>query len=446
MPPEMQEDIATPEYDYNLFFKCGIEYWRSLFPSVVYSSIAIESSVIDVMEYSREEICKKEVLFITEDSGMDDGNDSGCEKKEFPNVTVHGCEFEARVILSTTTRVQNVNSSNDYIGVRYVRHGAGFSSWWKQERTRNAPIFMTQCDVRNVSDDISSDNHLYFVLYVKCEQKRAIDFKLDFHRLLGGQVKVFCRCNNGPLIITGYHPENKRNCMIDACTRKEYCVCSHNLCNTRICKKHFDDDLKKHENTFYNPPINPTPNATHQGETNDAVADSLDDEENDGEKGSDMIPLRERIRLRQHHNGDDLFDETIDHMDAHEDEFFMGDFLTNTNYNPLDEQEENHAESLPNIPATNAGDFPYTHLHKSSARAVPCHVLFNQAGVLCTRYNKRINGTNMQRNFLQRIVSTTAGTSMPLLYMMATCFPRHFYASAKFDHSAALGSPPLACL
>ena len=51
----------------------------------------------------------------------------------------------------------------------------------------------------------------------------------------------------------------------------------------------------------------------------------------------------------------------------------------------------------------------------------------------------------MQQNFLQRIMSTIQGLSIPLLYLMASCFPRHFYAQATHDPIAILGSAPISC-
>ena len=103
----------------------------------------------------------------------------------------------------------------------------------------------------------------------------------------------------------------------------------------------------------------------------------------------------------------------------------------------------------PAVPTTNTGDAAFEVLHrhqqKECGSMFPMHVLFNQAGSLCTRFNQRITGTQAQINFVQMIVATIRGMSVPLLYFMATLFPRHFWSSATHDPVAILGSAPISC-
>ena len=75
----------------------------------------------------------------------------------------------------------------------------------------------------------------------------------------------------------------------------------------------------------------------------------------------------------------------------------------------------------------------------SSSPSVPMHVLFNQAGRLCSRRDKQIEGTMIQKNFVQKLVSTIKGYAMPILFFHAMLFPRHFFASASHDEYATLG-------
>ncbi|KAL7539846.1 hypothetical protein ACHAXR_009663, partial [Thalassiosira sp. AJA248-18] len=123
------------------------------------------------------------------------------------------------------------------------------------------------------------------------------------------------------------------------------------------------------------------------------------------------------------------------------------DFLLTSNFNP-EEVDGNDGNPDPDsVPMTNAGD-QYVHVmnrDENTANSVPCHVLFNQAGSLCTRWNKRIKGGTSQQNFVQKLVSTTTGLSMPLLYLKASCFPRHFWAQSTHDPSAVLGCAPISC-
>ena len=77
--------------------------------------------------------------------------------------------------------------------------------------------------------------------------------------------------------------------------------------------------------------------------------------------------------------------------------------------------------------------------------SAPMHILFNQLGSLCTRYSKRITGTQFQKHFVQSIVSRMRGFSFPLLYLKGMLFPKHFWSSATNDQSAILGVPPIFC-
>ncbi len=77
---------------------------------------------------------------------------------------------------------------------------------------------------------------------------------------------------------------------------------------------------------------------------------------------------------------------------------------------------------------------------------VPMHVLFNQAGRICSRRNAEIKGTKVQQSFVQRLVSTTTGRSIPLLSFLGSLFTRHYYASAGNDPTAILGCQPICAL
>ena len=135
------------------------------------------------------------------------------------------------------------------------------------------------------------------------------------------------------------------------------------------------------------------------------------------------------------------------------DEFFLGNYLTKTNQ----AIEENVAQENINdpdvdspqapIPTTDAGGFAYEVKHKNDTELfqVPCHVLLNQAGVLCSRYNQRIVGTSAQQNFIQQIAAKITGMSYPLIYLIGMLFPRHFYAQSKNHPSTIFGVPPLCC-
>lgn len=75
----------------------------------------------------------------------------------------------------------------------------------------------------------------------------------------------------------------------------------------------------------------------------------------------------------------------------------------------------------------------------------PLHVLFNQFGRVCTRFNKRIQGSNFQRYFVQKLVSSIRGISWQLMYLDSTLFPGIYWAEATHDKNAILGCCPISC-
>lgn len=101
------------------------------------------------------------------------------------------------------------------------------------------------------------------------------------------------------------------------------------------------------------------------------------------------------------------------------------------------------------IPRVTGAEREVTLLHRNrrmdGSGTVPMHVLFNQAARMCNRYNKSIDGTRYQKNFVQKLVSTIFGYSFPMLYFHALLFPKHFWSNAQHDKVATLGCAPISC-
>ena len=105
--------------------------------------------------------------------------------------------------------------------------------------------------------------------------------------------------------------------------------------------------------------------------------------------------------------------------------------LLGGNVNPLDSIDGDELDVNLAVPSTTAGEEAYTCLlreedneeESSGGMFFPMHVLFNQAALLCTRFNKRISGTQSQQNFVQKVVSSIRGYSTNLLYFMSSIFP-----------------------
>ena len=83
---------------------------------------------------------------------------------------------------------------------------------------------------------------------------------------------------------------------------------------------------------------------------------------------------------------------------------------------------------------------------KDGTVRVPMHVLFNQAGRVCSRRGNEIRGSQFQKSFVQRLASTIWGCSFPLLFSFnALLFPKHFWANSEYDSISTLGCAPISC-
>ena len=82
------------------------------------------------------------------------------------------------------------------------------------------------------------------------------------------------------------------------------------------------------------------------------------------------------------------------------------------------------------IPTTNASDVGYiveSVDEEYTSNLEHGHVILNQACTLLSRTDHEIVPYKNQKNFIQRIASTTLGSSIPLLYPEAMLFPSKFW-------------------
>ena len=108
--------------------------------------------------------------------------------------------------------------------------------------------------------------------------------------------------------------------------------------------------------------------------------------------------------------------------------------------NSIDDYFQINSKSDQHVPRVNGAEMEVTIVGDTGTIAPSC-VVFNQLGNNCTRYSKRINGTQTQQHFVQKLVSSIRGISFPILYLPALLFPGIFWAAATHDKYAVLGSP-----
>ena len=315
---------------------------------------------------------------------------------------------------------------------------------------------------------------------MKIEEDDIETDRVDLLKSIGGQVQVFCRCNSFPLMLSC---GEKRDCMNNGCSNKEKFSCCNLQCSVRLCNKCFQKHKKSKERVYCDPlPTlekvkNEFTTAAHatmndsssssQSSDDDSYLSSNDDDSmmnsDKSEEDSEVeTSLRSRLlELKLTRSAGDEFDASEMHD---EDEFFLQDFVTFGNYNPMDKRfpcesdgdnsksdvEMDDNDSFAGVPeyvpvTSNAGNVVQDILPRNRRSVVPFHVLLNQAGTVCKRHDQKITGTMEQQNFVQRLVSNVVGTSIPLIYPEGMTQPRHFYAQATRDSHAILGAIPLSC-
>ena len=84
-----------------------------------------------------------------------------------------------------------------------MRHGNGFSSWWKQERNDD---IVTQCnnDI-NLLEFIKSDDINYYLkmnvyVFIRIEEKNDNEWRTKFFESMGGKSHVRCKRHDFPLV------------------------------------------------------------------------------------------------------------------------------------------------------------------------------------------------------------------------------------------------------
>ena len=414
------------------FYKFDVKCFENLFQEDEYtSSISILSSTEDALsQHTISEMKKKSVIIVVGDKNATEGE-----------LNIDTAVFELRVVcIIKSDRESNCPSKFD--AIRFMRHGNGFNSWWKQERNES---IVTKCsDDTNVflgMEDTNDD--LFFLQYIQVYIKKHDDEGIEGWRMklfesFGGKTHVRCECCQFPLIPSYRSSKNKLKCNINLhinedgtrhqcdnlCTKKESYVCSNAQCNVKIC------------NRCYN--ALPTDEVT--------IVNTLDDQEEDNESIEDNVHSDEESNTSERQF--DVDETSVStNVSTCSDNFVnnMENFICHTDQDITLDTTEDNVNNDEGFITTNAGDHHNNIIqnNNNNGEVVSGHIIFNQVGSCTARKRHTITGTSRQRHFVQNLCSTSAGQSYPLLYPEASLFPRHFYASARHDKFSILGAQPI---
>ena len=272
------------------FFRFGLAYMESIFPSWEYPNIRVLPNIDLVLNDTAGSYSADLDVFITVSKSRPSGEANFC---------LDGKKFEAKVVIALDPEDNRGNATytpNHYSGIRFARHGGGYSNWWMQKRSRSRRFkqMMTQCQcvehrIPMVADpypeEIPESSFYYVCVFAKDVEPEAEDYRLDMFQSVGAQTSVLCGCMSAnPLIVCGRRKEHRRRCMSTGCNAREKYCCSNYGCRSRLCQKCFDSKLNEGGTVIVSPPIAAEDDFSTANNASDGAFEDSDEEEEDDDE------------------------------------------------------------------------------------------------------------------------------------------------------------------
>ena len=277
---------------------------------------------------------------------------------------------------------------------------------------------------------LTSPNSVSVIVYVQKTEHSIKKYGNDILRYIGGQTHAICNQHRHPLI-----PVPDRIATCSKCERKEHYRCPKLGCKICLCNKCFDElnesnlniiqaqesheDYEKDDSDSESEPelVNDNTNILLR----DFDSDSDDDSEDESNNHSNN-----RDYLSRGNNDDEVECDDL--------EDFVTHGATDFGYDSDDSyKEDNDGGALGDFDiSTDAGDIPYQieeedNLKQTRGMNISGHVILNFVGSLLTRKKHDLKSSSIHKYFLQRLVTTSIGKSVSLLYPEAMLFPCIFW-------------------
>ena len=327
------------------------------------------------------------------------------------DLIMDNAEFELRCAVSYKR-----TSETNYFAEIFSRHGGDHYNWFYQQRDdpysrewEGEPRFC--------------NGHSRLFVYCKKILQKVDDINKEIMRYIGGQTHVVCGTHKLPLITM--FDRKKKCCM---CKRKEHFGCPNLQCKVCICKR-CANGFDINDIHFINASDNNLSDLAESDSDSDSDSESGEREEDiDTEDEENLFDLDFEAPLER----DDLDEYMINGgggFGGEDDMSNDGSLIGVTN-----EDDEFY------IPTTDAGELA-VEIEETGKRGtnVSSHVLLNQCGSILTRKRNVLNGSSLQKFFIERIVAQNIGKSVPLLYPEGMLFPSIFYS---MSNNAVVGSIP----
>ena len=349
--------------------------------------------------------------------------------------------------LALSEKSANINEPQKWYGSIYSKHGGSqHTDWWKQSSSMACPAKTQPSWTPAVlGSNITRWNVCVFVrntpLIGQCLRNQVLE-------ACGGQYKLKCQDHQLCLILTPkvikYVCCYSQDQSIGICTKLCKYICPNEDCRLGICAthaKHISAQVASNSNISLQNAILPS---EYAGVVRQRMsvhnASIIQDDDTDEE----ILPAR-----------DNTNHTTLDHsLQADPGSLVLGNTQGLDDFAHADKLFEEQYDfnmtdtDIPiTLPSTNAAQDPiYASISASDVEnsKMTSHALLNCYGSCLVRRNRKLAGTLAQRSFLQKLVATNVGSSVPLVYPEGMLFSDIFFADTQCG--AVIGALPAALL
>ena len=351
-----------------------------------------------------------------------------------------------------------------------ARHGGSFPAWWRQNywNTQSYDYYQEHWSENRVAIPCKGWDVAVYVRKRLVPLEECRDVIL---RSMGSQTSILCEEHAVPLI-TAPFSTNASCCLHESnetpCSKSITLRCPVEGCESAVCKTHEKVAIKTQRKIYVRARtsdslpqaerivrqqrrrgagevIEELENATVASETDTDSEwmpnENVDDNDDDNEFGFLSENTEDPFRM----------DDVSVGSNTEEDDRLCSDMRDNLLFDVTCDETSPVRDDNPDMQAYGESEIPIACDQEEplTVRGDPSSIsgccILNNMGSLLVRRGSKLRGSMNQRFFLQRIVATTPGRAVPLVYPEAMLFPSLFWKDAG-DDSAVLGAMPCGLL
>ena len=352
--------------------------------------------------------------------------------------------WELRYI-ALSERATSGSPLHKWKGSHYMRHGGKLHpSWWRMEK--GCSYAMRKPEGWTIRDLGRHLKHWTVCVYIKDDNSQIDSLRHKVLAACGGQSKAVCLEHDCPII--NAVPNGNYVCCYkgdNVCTSACSYTCPKEGCCVSLCKYHLrclDTDpsttyLERVDEQSYNSIVLRRKRTNTIGTTKECDAGT----KTPPAKGIPIIDESD-YTTRDFHN-DHAHDTAFDANFVLDPGVGMDD-IAYVDKAPDDDEYDLSTNEVPSTNASIEPCFAGISGHDPAVSTMTNHALLNCYGSCLIRRNRKLTGTVAQRAFLQRLVASNKGGSIPLIYPEGMLFSDIFYADNT--EGAIIGALPAALL